>query len=105
MPFRILCKNILGSEFSSCFAGHRREKSCSRFWQEAQDSKEKEKKDPNEPEAKATVLFFRDTQAAIKGQNPNATFGEVSKIVGIYVGQPRGRTKAGEFRQRPISAI
>jgi HMG (high mobility group) box len=26
-------------------------------------------------------LFFRDTQAAIKGQNPNASFGEVSKIV------------------------
>lgn len=29
----------------------------------------------------AYALFFRDTQAAIKGQNPNATFGEVSKIV------------------------
>jgi HMG (high mobility group) box len=26
-------------------------------------------------------LFFRDTQAAIKGQNPSASFGEVSKIV------------------------
>lgn len=29
----------------------------------------------------AYALFFRDTQAAIKGQNPNATFGDVSKIV------------------------
>ena len=45
--------------------------------------KEKKKKDPNEPQkpVSAYALFFRDTQAAIKGQNPNATFGEVSKIV------------------------
>ncbi|KAM6895093.1 TOX high mobility group box family member 4b isoform 1-T1 [Lycodopsis pacificus] len=43
----------------------------------------KTKKDPNEPQkpVSAYALFFRDTQAAIKGQNPNATFGEVSKIV------------------------
>ncbi|CAH2294619.1 TOX high mobility group box family member 4 isoform X2 [Pelobates cultripes] len=43
----------------------------------------KKKKDPNEPQKplSAYALFFRDTQAAIKGQNPNATFGEVSKIV------------------------
>ncbi|XP_051944723.1 TOX high mobility group box family member 4-B [Hippocampus zosterae] len=41
------------------------------------------KKDPNEPQkpVSAYALFFRDTQAAIKGQNPNASFGEVSKIV------------------------
>ncbi|KAM9510386.1 TOX high mobility group box family member 4 [Guaruba guarouba] len=45
--------------------------------------KAKKKKDPNEPQkpVSAYALFFRDTQAAIKGQNPNATFGEVSKIV------------------------
>ncbi|XP_074645488.1 uncharacterized protein LOC141901861 isoform X3 [Tubulanus polymorphus] len=45
--------------------------------------KRKKKKDPNEPQkpVSAYALFFRDTQAAIKGQNPNATFGEVSKIV------------------------
>ncbi|CAL9694261.1 unnamed protein product [Knipowitschia caucasica] len=45
--------------------------------------KPKRKKDPNEPQkpVSAYALFFRDTQAAIKGQNPNATFGEVSKIV------------------------
>uniref|UniRef100_A0A8C5DY46 TOX high mobility group box family member 4-B-like n=1 Tax=Gouania willdenowi TaxID=441366 RepID=A0A8C5DY46_GOUWI len=43
----------------------------------------KNPKDPNEPQkpVSAYALFFRDTQAAIKGQNPNATFGEVSKIV------------------------
>ncbi|XP_042368135.1 TOX high mobility group box family member 4b isoform X2 [Plectropomus leopardus] len=43
----------------------------------------RKKKDPNEPQkpVSAYALFFRDTQAAIKGQNPNATFGEVSKIV------------------------
>ncbi|KAM4049990.1 TOX high mobility group box family member 4 isoform 2-T2 [Anomaloglossus baeobatrachus] len=46
-------------------------------------SKRKKKKNPNEPQKplSAYALFFRDTQAAIKGQNPNATFGEVSKIV------------------------
>lgn len=45
--------------------------------------KDHAKKDPNEPQkpVSAYALFFRDTQAAIKGQNPNATFGEVSKIV------------------------
>ncbi|XP_033914905.1 thymocyte selection-associated high mobility group box protein TOX-like isoform X3 [Acipenser ruthenus] len=45
--------------------------------------KKKKKKDPNEPQkpVSAYALFFRDTQAAIKGQNANATFGEVSKIV------------------------
>ncbi|XP_075393292.1 TOX high mobility group box family member 3 [Tenrec ecaudatus] len=45
--------------------------------------KKKKKKDPNEPQkpVSAYALFFRDTQAAIKGQTPNATFGEVSKIV------------------------
>ncbi|KAG7265810.1 hypothetical protein CRUP_025041 [Coryphaenoides rupestris] len=44
--------------------------------------KKKKKKDPNEPvkPVSAYALFFRDTQAAIKGQNPNATFGDVSKI-------------------------
>ncbi|XP_069617365.1 TOX high mobility group box family member 4 isoform X2 [Ranitomeya imitator] len=46
-------------------------------------SKKRKKKNPNEPQKplSAYALFFRDTQAAIKGQNPNATFGEVSKIV------------------------
>ena len=45
--------------------------------------KGRKKKDPNEPvkPVSAYALFFRDTQAAIKGQNPNAAFGEVSRIV------------------------
>ena len=45
--------------------------------------KKKKKKDPNEPSkpVSAYALFFRDTQAAIKSSNPNATFGDVSKIV------------------------
>lgn len=45
--------------------------------------KKKKKKDPNEPQkpVSAYALFFRDTQAAIKGGNPSASFGEVSKIV------------------------
>lgn len=64
--------------------------------------KGKKKKDPNEPQkpVSAYALFFRDTQAAIKGQNPNATFGEVSKIVasmwdslGEEQKQVRGRKK------------
>ncbi|XP_012941827.1 TOX high mobility group box family member 3, partial [Aplysia californica] len=49
----------------------------------AKPSKRKKKKDPNEPQkpVSAYALFFRDTQATIKGHNPNASFGEVSKIV------------------------
>lgn len=49
----------------------------------AGNKKARRKKDPNEPQkpVSAYALFFRDTQAAIKGQNPSASFGEVSKIV------------------------
>ncbi|RUS86110.1 hypothetical protein EGW08_006130 [Elysia chlorotica] len=49
----------------------------------AKPSKRKKKKDPNEPQkpVSAYALFFRDTQATIKGHNPSASFGEVSKIV------------------------
>lgn len=45
--------------------------------------KKKKNRDPNEPQkpVSAYALFFRDTQAAIKGQNPAALFGEVSTIV------------------------
>ena len=45
--------------------------------------KMKKKKDPNEPwkPVSAYTLFLKDSRAAIKGQNPKATFGEVSKIV------------------------
>ncbi|XP_037086278.1 LOW QUALITY PROTEIN: TOX high mobility group box family member 3-like [Pollicipes pollicipes] len=46
-------------------------------------TRKRKKRDPNEPEkpVSAYALFFRDTQATIKGHNPNASFGEVSKIV------------------------
>jgi hypothetical protein len=46
-------------------------------------SKRKKKRDPNEPQkpVSAYALFFRDSQAAIKVRNPNAAFGDVSKIV------------------------
>ncbi|XP_011347860.2 TOX high mobility group box family member 3 isoform X2 [Ooceraea biroi] len=49
----------------------------------AKPQKKKKKKDPNEPQkpVSAYALFFRDTQAVIKGKHPNASFGEVSKIV------------------------
>ncbi|XP_055346713.1 uncharacterized protein LOC129594143 isoform X2 [Paramacrobiotus metropolitanus] len=41
------------------------------------------KRDPNEPTkpVSAYALFFRDKQATIKGSKPDASFGEVSKIV------------------------
>ena len=46
-------------------------------------SKRKKKRDPNEPQkpVSAYALFFRDSQASIKQANPNAAFGDVSKIV------------------------
>ena len=46
-------------------------------------SKRKKKRDPNEPQkpVSAYALFFRDTQAGIKQRNPNAAFGDVSKVV------------------------
>ncbi|XP_066518432.1 thymocyte selection-associated high mobility group box protein TOX [Hoplias malabaricus] len=69
--------------------------------------KKKKKKDPNEPQkpVSAYALFFRDTQAAIKGQNPNATFGEVSKIVasmwdGLGEEQKQGYKKKTETAKK-----
>jgi len=46
-------------------------------------SRRKKKRDPNEPQkpVSAYALFFRDSQASIKGRNPNLTFGDVSKMV------------------------
>lgn len=70
-------------------------------------SKKKKKKDPNEPTkpVSAYALFFRDTQAAIKGQNPNASFGEVSKIVasmwdGLDVGHKNVYKKKTEVAKK-----
>lgn len=57
---------------SSIGSGNKREKKAA-----------KKRRDPNEPQkpVSAYALFFRDTQATIKGSQPNASFGEVSKIV------------------------
>ncbi|MFT7812335.1 thymocyte selection-associated high mobility group box protein TOX-like [Arapaima gigas] len=53
------------------------------FGKKPKTSRKKKKRDPNEPQkaVSAYALFFRDTQAAIKGQNSSATFGEVSRTV------------------------
>lgn len=75
--------------------------------------KKKKKKDPNEPQkpVSAYALFFRDTQAAIKGQNPNATFGDVSKIVasmwdslGEEQKQVRGRGRRSKIKTAAVMA-
>ena len=45
-------------------------------------TKRRKKRDPKEPKkVTAYILFRKDKQASIKMQDPNATFGEVSKIV------------------------
>lgn len=51
--------------------------------QNAKGSKEGKNRNPNKPQKPVYVcaLFFHDTKAAIKGQNPLDTFGEFSKIV------------------------
>jgi hypothetical protein len=53
----------------------------------------------------AYALFFRDTQAAIKGQNPNASFGEVSKIVASMwdVLSPEHKNVSIEFQSSNIN--
>uniref|UniRef100_F1L365 TOX high mobility group box family member 3 n=1 Tax=Ascaris suum TaxID=6253 RepID=F1L365_ASCSU len=67
--------------------------------------KRKPKKDPNEPQkpVSAYALFFRDTQAAIKGRTPNATFGEVSKIVASMWDALDGGAK-NSYKQKTESA-
>ncbi|KAG7264839.1 hypothetical protein CRUP_004382 [Coryphaenoides rupestris] len=62
----------------------------------------KPKKDPLEPvkPVSAYALFFRDTQAAIKGQNPSASFSEVSKIVASM-----WDTLGEEQKQAPIEVL
>ena len=72
--------------------------------------KKKKKKDPNEPQkpVSAYALFFRDTQAAIKGQNPNATFGEVSKIVASMwdsLGEEQKQVSSGKDPSQPYNSM
>jgi toll-like receptor 13 len=68
-------------------------------------NKKKKKKDPNEPQkpVSAYALFFRDTQAAIKNQNPNATFGEVSKIVASMWDGLDEETKGGYKKRTEVA--
>ncbi|XP_059200337.1 thymocyte selection-associated high mobility group box protein TOX [Centropristis striata] len=67
--------------------------------------KKKKRKDPNEPvkPVSAYALFFRDTQANIKAQNPNATFGEVSKIV-ASMWDGLGDEQKQEYKKRTETA-
>lgn len=77
-------KRQFWSSLHSCFQiGNEKRPSADMMKPKPKPQKKKKKKDPNEPQkpVSAYALFFRDTQAAIKGQNPNATFGDVSKIV------------------------
>ena len=72
----------------------------------AKNPKKKKKKDPNEPQkpVSAYALLFRDTQAAIKGQNPSATFGDVSKIVASMwdsLGEEQKQVSPHPFLGRP----
>ncbi|XP_050163575.1 LOW QUALITY PROTEIN: TOX high mobility group box family member 4-like [Myiozetetes cayanensis] len=68
--------------------------------------KAKKKKDPNEPQkpVSAYALFFRDTQAAIKGQNPNATFGEVSKIIVASMWDSLGEEQKQVYKRKTEAA-
>lgn len=73
----------------------------------AKNPKKKKKKDPNEPQkpVSAYALFFRDTQAAIKGQNPSATFGDVSKIVASMwdsLGEEQKQVSLSPFSGHPL---
>uniref|UniRef100_A0A1I8IXV1 HMG box domain-containing protein n=1 Tax=Macrostomum lignano TaxID=282301 RepID=A0A1I8IXV1_9PLAT len=45
--------------------------------------KKKKKRDPHEPQkpVSAYAMFFRDTQSKIKAKKPDASFGEISKLV------------------------
>ncbi|XP_061926772.1 thymocyte selection-associated high mobility group box protein TOX-like isoform X1 [Entelurus aequoreus] len=71
----------------------------------AKTPKKKKRKDPNEPvkPVSAYALFFRDTQANIKAQNPNATFGEVSKIV-ASMWDGLGEEQKQEYKKRTETA-
>lgn len=76
--------SALGLAANVAAAGQKTPAAQSNGGNKAQKSQRKrKKKDPNEPQkpVSAYALFFRDTQSHIKSQNPNATFGQISKIV------------------------
>uniref|UniRef100_A0AAZ3RG10 HMG box domain-containing protein n=1 Tax=Oncorhynchus tshawytscha TaxID=74940 RepID=A0AAZ3RG10_ONCTS len=88
LPAALMMSNMLGQD-SHLLSGHNmhsigeKRPSSEMMKPKPKPQKKKKKKDPNEPSkpVSAYALFFRDTQAAIKGSNPNATFGDVSKLV------------------------
>ncbi|WVQ97530.1 non-histone chromosomal protein 6 [Kwoniella sp. CBS 9459] len=49
------------------------------------DSKKRAKKDPNKPKRalSAYMFFVQDYRERIKAENPEATFGDVGKLLGI----------------------
>ncbi|OCF33969.1 non-histone chromosomal protein 6 [Kwoniella heveanensis CBS 569] len=49
------------------------------------DSKKRSKKDPNKPKRalSAYMFFVQDYRERIKAENPEATFGDVGKLLGI----------------------
>jgi hypothetical protein len=61
----------------------------------------KKRRDPNEPQkpVSAYALFFRDRQATIKVGRPNASFGEISKIVASMWDQLDQDSKSGYKRR------
>lgn len=98
----LLRKYIAGSEFFSCFAGHWREKSRSRFWQEAQDSQEKEKERPQRAsEASVSIRpVFQRHAGCNQRPKPQCDLWRGLKNCSIHVGQPRRGTKAGKAQLR-----
>ncbi|KAE8543313.1 non-histone chromosomal protein 6 [Cryptococcus deuterogattii 99/473] len=51
----------------------------------ASDAKRRSKKDPNKPKRalSAYMFFVQDYRERIKAENPEATFGDVGKLLGI----------------------
>ena len=61
----------------------------------------KKKKDPNAPRSVITAyaFFFREKQATIKEQNPNAKLGDISKSVS-QVWKALGETERAVYEQK-----
>lgn len=86
---------------SYCLLGYWRKKSCPRFWQEAQDSKEEEKERPQRA-TKASVSicpFLQGHTSCNQRTEPECYIWRCFKNSGIYVGQFRRRTKTGKLVQ------
>ncbi len=62
---------------------HQQEQQQQQPQQQPKTKKPRKKRDPNAPSAvsSAYAFFFKETQASVKRHNPEAKFGEVSKLV------------------------